>query len=260
MSSSSIHATALIHPEAQLEEGVQVGPYSIIGAGVRIGRNTDIGSHVVIDGPTTIGAACRFYPFSSVGQIPQDLKFHGEFSELIIGDNNVFREFVTLHRGTEGGGRKTVIGNGNYFMAYAHVAHDCRIGNSVIMANAATLAGHVSVDDDSIVGAFSGIHQFCRVGKHGFIGGYSVITKDVLPYSKTVGNRAQCYGMNHVGLRRKGFTDDQIQTLHQCFRLLLQSKLNTSQALEAIREQVSQIPEVVYLVEFIKSSRRGIIK
>lgn len=258
--SSTIHSTALIHPEAQLDEGVQVGAYSIIGAGVRIGSNTDIGSHVVIDGPTTIGRECRFFPFASVGQIPQDLKFHGEHSELIIGDNNVFREFVTLHRGTEGGGRQTTIGTGNFIMAYSHVAHDCHIGNSVIMANAATLAGHVTVEDESIVGAFSGIHQFCRVGKHGFIGGYSVITKDVLPYSKTVGNRAQCYGINHLGLHRKGFSSETLHTLHQCFRLLLQSKLNTSQALEKISAEIPQIPEVVYLVDFIRASHRGIIK
>jgi UDP-N-acetylglucosamine acyltransferase len=256
----SIHPTAVIHPEAQVAENVSVGPYSVIGPGVQIESGTEITSHVVIEGPTKIGKNCRFFPFASIGQIPQDLKFHGEHSELLIGDNNVFREFVTFHRGTQGGGKRTIIGNDNYFMAYTHVAHDCRIGNSVIMGNAATLAGHVTIEDHSSVGAFSGIHQFCRIGEYGFVGGYSVITKDVLPYSKTVGNRAHCYGMNPIGLRRKGFDDEKLKTIKQAFRLLLQSKLNTSQALEAIANEVQQIEEIRYLVDFIRTSKRGIIK
>ena len=255
-----IHSTAIIHPEAQLGEGVRVGAYSVIGPGVQIGSETEISAHVVIDGPTTIGTNCRFFPFSSIGQIPQDLKFHGERSELIIGDNNTFREFVTFHRGTAGGGKRTVVGNNGFFMAYTHVAHDCEIGSDVIMGNAATLAGHVMVGDHSSVGAFSGIHQFCRVGKYGFVGGYSVITKDVLPFSKTVGNRAHCYGMNPIGLRRKGFDEKKLGIIKKAFRLLLQSKLNTSQALDAIARDVPDIEEVRYLIEFIRSSNRGIIK
>jgi UDP-N-acetylglucosamine acyltransferase len=259
---SPIHPTALIHPQAELEEGVRVGPYSIIGPGVRVCRDTQFDSHAVVEGPTTIGRGCRFFAFASVGQIPQDLKFQGERTELQIGDNNVFREFVTLHRGTRGGGTKTVIGNDNFFMAYVHIAHDCRIGNSIIMGNAATLAGHVVIDDHSSIGAFSGIHQFCRVGRHAFVGGYSVITMDVLPYSKTVGSRtlARCYGPNHVGLQRKGMDPETIRVLKDCFRLLLQSKLNTSQALDAMRKEVPQIEEVAYLLDFIAASRRGIIK
>ncbi len=257
---TAIHPTAIIHSGAELDTSVRVGPYSVIGAGVRVDSETEIGSHVVIDGPTTIGKNCRFFSFASIGQIPQDLKFHGEKSELVIGDENTFREFVTFHRGTEGGGRKTLVGNNNFFMAYAHVAHDCKIGSHVIMANAATLAGHVTVEDHSIIGAFSGIHQFCRVGKYGFIGGYSVITKDVLPYSKTVGNRAKCYGLNAIGLRRKGFDEHTIQKIKHAFRLLLQSKLNTRRALEAISQEVPLIEEITYLVDFIKSSPRGIIK
>lgn len=254
-----VHPTAVIHAEAEIEDA-EIGPYTVIGAGVRIGAGAEIGSHSVIQGPTTIGRDCKIFSFASIGEIPQDLKFHGEFSELIIGDNNVFREFVTIHRGTEGGGRKTEIGSGNYFMAYSHVAHDCRIGDSVIMANASTLAGHVAVADHSVVGAFSGVHQFCRIGKHGFIGGYSVITKDVLPYSKTVGNRARCYGINTVGLQRKGFTPETLATIKHAYRLLFQAKLNTTQALEAIEKEVPQIPEIQHLVEFIKTSKRGIIK
>jgi UDP-N-acetylglucosamine acyltransferase len=257
---SSIHPTAVIHPEAELEDGVRVGPYSVVGAGVRIGQGSELASHVVIEGPTFVGKDCRFFPFASIGQVPQDLKFHGERSELVIGDNNVFREFVTFHRGTEGGGKRTITGNDNFFMAYTHVAHDCRIGNSVIMANGATLAGHVTVGDHSIVGAFSGIHQYCRVGKYGFIGGYSVITKDVLPYSRTVGNRAHCYGMNTLGLRRKGFDNEKLGVIKHAFRLLLQSKLNTRQALEAMAKEIPSTDEIRYLIDFIKTSSRGIIK
>jgi UDP-N-acetylglucosamine acyltransferase len=255
-----IHPTAIVHGNAQLASEVSVGPYSVIGADVRIGNGTRIMSHVVIEGPTTIGNGCTFFPYASIGQIPQDLKFRGEHSELIIGNQNVFREFVTFHRGTAGGGAKTVLGNNNFFMAYAHVAHDCTIGNSIIMANAATLAGHVELQDHSTIGAFSGIHQHCRVGKYGFIGGYSVITKDVLPYSKTVGNRAHCYGINSVGLRRKGFDSSKINRIRQAFRLLLQSHLNTSQAVDAISREVTESEEILYLLEFIKNSKRGIIK
>ncbi len=255
-----IHPSAVIHPEAELSKDVTVGPFSVIGAGVRIDSGTEISPHVVIEGPTTIGKNCRIFAYASIGQVPQDLKFHGEQSELIIGDNNVFREFVTFHRGTAGGGGKTIIGNNNFFMAYTHVAHDCKIGNSVIMANAATLAGHIAVEDHSQIGAFSGVHQFCRVGKFGYVGGYSVITKDVLPYSMTVGNRARCYGLNTVGLRRKGFTNEKIRQIKHAFRLLLQSKLNTKQALEAIEKEVPHIEEIKYLLDFIHSSARGIIK
>ncbi len=255
-----IHPTAIVHSDAQIAAEVTIGPYSVIGSGVRIGSGTRIMSHVVIEGPTTIGSNCTFFPYGSIGQIPQDLKFRGEHSELIIGDQNIFREFVTFHRGTSGGGAKTVVGNNNLFMAYAHVAHDCHIGNSIIMANAATLAGHVRVEDDSVIGAFSGIHQHCRIGKYGFVGGYSVITKDVLPYSKTVGNRAHCYGINSVGLRRQGFDSLRINTIRKAFRLLLQSHLNTSQAVEAISKEVSESEEISYLLQFIKNSKRGIIK
>lgn len=255
-----IHPTAIVHPDAELGQNVSVGPYSIVGADVKIGDGTIIKSHVVIAGPTVIGRNCRFFPFGSIGEIPQDLKFRGEHSKLIIGDDNVFRESVTFHRGTTGGGAKTVVGNNNLFMAYTHVAHDCYIGNFVIMANAATLAGHVSIEDHTHVGAFSGIHQYCRVGKHGFIGGYSVITKDVLPYSKTVGNRARCYGVNSIGLRRKGLAPTTIDRIRHAFRLLLQSHMNTSQAVEAIFKEKPLTEEISYLLQFIRESKRGIIK
>lgn len=257
---SAIHPSAIIHPEAELGDNVSIGPYTVIGRDVRVGAGTEIAAQVVIEGPTTIGKDCRIFPFASLGQVPQDLKFHGERTELIIGNNNVFREFVTFHRGTSGGGGKTVVGDDNFFMAYTHVAHDCRIGSHIIMGNAATLAGHVFVDDHSSVGAFSGIHQFCRVGKYGFIGGYSVITKDVLPYSKTVGNRPQCYGPNSMGLRRKGFSNAAIEEIHHAFRLLLQSKLNTRQAVEAIEKELPTSEHIAYFLDFIRHSPRGIIK
>jgi UDP-N-acetylglucosamine acyltransferase len=258
---SQVHSTAVIHPEAKLSDDIKVGPFSVIGAGVHIAAGTEIGPHVVIEGPTKIGKNCRIFPYASIGQIPQDLKFEGERTELIIGNGNVIREFVTFHRGTAGGGGKTVVGDDNFFMAYVHIAHDCQIGNSTQLANGATLAGHVAVEDNSRIGAFTGIHQFCRVGKYGFIGGYSVITKDVLPFSKTVGNRApRCYGLNSIGLRREGFTDDKIEQIKHAFRLLLQSKLNTSQALEAIEKEIKSVEEVDYLVNFIRSSVRGVIK
>lgn len=257
---SAIHPSAIIHPESELGDNVSIGPYTVIGRDVRVGAGTEIAAQVVIEGPTTIGRDCKIFPFASLGQVPQDLKFHGERTELIIGNNNVFREFVTFHRGTSGGGGKTVVGDDNFFMAYTHVAHDCRIGSHIIMGNAATLAGHVFVDDHSSVGAFSGIHQFCRVGKYGFIGGYSVITKDVLPYSKTVGNRPQCYGPNSIGLRRKGFSNVAIEEIHHAFRLLLQSKLNTRQAVDAIEKELSASEHIIYFLDFIRHSPRGIIK
>ncbi len=255
-----IHPAAIVDPKAELDSDVRIGPYCVIGANVYIAKGTEAISHVVIEGPTRIGPNNRFFSFCSIGQVPQDLKFHGEHSELVIGENNVFRESVTAHRGTRGGGGVTRIGNNNFFMAYSHVAHDCIIEDHVIMANGATLAGHVAIEDNATVGAFSGIHQFCRVGIHSFIGGYSVITKDVLPYSKTVGNRARCYGTNPIGLRRRGFSEETIAGIKHAFRLLLQSKLNTSQAIDAIEKEGSHLPEVQYLIDFIRHSRRGIIK
>ncbi len=257
----AIHPTAVVSSEASLEERVAVGPYSTIGPRVRIGKGCHIGSHVVIEGPTRIGAECRFYSFASIGLPPQDLKYKGEDSELLIGDHNVFREFVTVNRGTAQGGGRTVIGNHNFIMAYSHIAHDCILGNHIILANAATLAGHVTIEDHATIGAFSGVHQYCKVGVYGFVGGYSVITKDVLPYSKTVSAReARNYGVNSIGLERRGFSPESIGIIRAAFRVLLQSKLNTSQALDALKERFSAKPEVQTLIAFIESSERGIIK
>ncbi len=226
-----------------------------------VGDHTEVDSHVVIEGPTEIGTHCRIFPFVSIGHPPQDLKYSGGPTRLIIGHHNVFREFVTVHRGTEHGGGITSIGNHNFFMAYAHVAHDCHLGNHIIMANAATLAGHVTIEDYATIGAFSGVHQFCRIGTHGFVGGYSVITRDVLPYSKTVSERGtHSYGANTLGLQRRGLSAESIRHLHHAFHVLLSEKLNTSQALEKLKREGILSEEVKHLIEFIESSERGTIK
>ena len=207
---------------------------------------------------STSGAGNHLFPFCSVGLRPQDLKYRGERTRLVIGDRNVIREFVTLNPGTEGGGGATRIGSDNLFMVYAHVAHDCVVGHHTIFANAATLAGHVEVGDWATIGAFSGVHQFCRVGTHSFVGGYTVVTKDVLPYSKTVGNRACIYGVNTLGLQRRGFAPATIAAIRHAFRVLVQSRLNTTAALERLEAEPA-VPEVRALIEFIRGAKRGVI-
>jgi len=254
-----VDPTARVSPEAVLGPGVKVGPYSVVGPRVRIGPGTELASHVVLDGDTELGADNRLYPFCSVGLAPQDQKYHGEHTRLVIGDRNVVREFVTIHPGTGGGGGLTRIGSDNLFMAYAHVAHDCLVGSHTIFANGATLAGHVEVADWATIGAYSGVHQFCRVGTHAFVGGYTVATKDVLPYSKTVGNRACIYGVNSIGLTRRGFAAETIAAIRRAFRVLVQSRLNTSEAVARLEAEASPLPEVRGLVEFIRSARRGVI-
>jgi UDP-N-acetylglucosamine acyltransferase len=255
-----IHPTALVHRGASLGEGTVVEPYAIIGEHVRLGRDCRVGASAVVDGWTEIGDRTQIFPFASIGLIPQDLKFRGERTRLVIGEDNIFREFVTIHRGTQGGGGVTVIGDRNVFMAYSHVAHDCLIGNDTIFGNGATLGGHVVVEDFATISAFSGVHQFCRVGRHAFIGGYSVVTKDALPYGRTVGNRARNYGLNTIGLVRRGVPPETIAKLKGAYRYLLQSKLNTSRALALIEQDPAlACEEVRYLVAFIRSSKRGVI-
>ena len=257
---TTIDGTAIVHPHAQIGVGTTIGPYATIGPHVVLGAHCRVGASAVIDGWTEIGEGTEIYPFASIGLIPQDLKFQGEVTRLVIGRHNIFREFVTIHRGTRGGGGVTRIGDNNLFMAYAHVAHDCQVEHDTIFANGATLAGHVLVESYATIGAFSGVHQFCRVGKYAFIGGYSVVTKDALPFAKTVGNRARIYGLNTLGLVRRGFTPDAIGMLKRSFRYLLQSKLNTTNALRQIeRDRSLRCEEVQYLVEFIRTSHRGVI-
>jgi UDP-N-acetylglucosamine acyltransferase len=258
-----IHPTAIVSPEAEIGPDVFIGPYCRIGDRVRIGRGCTLDSHVIVEGPTVIGESNRFFPFCVIGVQPQDLKFHGEETFLTIGSNNVFREYVNIHRGTKGGGGHTKIGDHNFLMVSAHVAHDCILGSYIIMANAATLAGHVIIEDHAQVGAFTGVHQFCRIGAHGYVGGYSVVTMDVLPYSKTVSERnTHALGVNTIGLERKGFTPEQIRNIGAAFRLLLRSRLNTTQAVEAIRAdaKIAAAPEVRVLLDFIETSSRGVTK
>jgi UDP-N-acetylglucosamine acyltransferase len=254
---SLIDPTAVVHPAARIGAGTRVGPHAVIGEHVRIGRNCRIGASAVVEGYTAIGDDNEIFPLTSIGLIPQDLKFSGEKTRLVIGNRNVFREFVTVHRGTGGGGGVTEIGDHNVFMAYAHVAHDCHVGNHTIFGNAATLGGHVTVEDYATISAFSGVHQFCRVGEHAFIGGFSVITKDALPYAKTVGNRARIYGLNTIGLVRRRFAPESIAKLRRAYRILLHS--NTSRALAQIEQDPTlTCLEVQYVVDFIRSSKRGV--
>jgi UDP-N-acetylglucosamine acyltransferase len=258
---TDIDPTALVHPTAVIGKGTTIGPHATIGPQVRIGANCRVGATAVIDGWTEIGDDTEVFPFASIGQIPQDLKFRGEETRLVIGRRNIFREFVTINRGTRGGGGVTSIGDRNVFMAYVHVAHDCHVGDDTIFGPHATLGGHVAVDDFANISAGSAVHQFCRVGRHAFVGGYSVVTKDALPYAKTVGSRpARIFGLNVIGLERRGFQPAVLAKLKRSFRYLLQSKLNTTSALGQIeRDRSLACDEVQHLVEFIRTSRRGVI-
>jgi len=258
---ASIHPTAIVYTGARIGSGSVIGPHCVIGSNVSIGERCRVGASAVIDGHTTIGDETEIFPMASIGLAPQDLKYHGEPTRLTIGRRNIFREFVTINRGTEGGGGETTIGDDNLFMAYVHVAHDCHVGSHTIFGAHATLGGHVTVADYAGISAGSAVHQFCRVGPHAFIGGYSVVTKDALPYARTIGSRpARVFGVNSIGLTRRGFTPDSISQLKRTYRYLLQSKLNTSRALAAIEKDASlTAPEVAALVDFIRTSKRGVI-
>jgi UDP-N-acetylglucosamine acyltransferase len=256
-----IHPTAIIDSQAEISTDAEVGPYCIVGAGVAVGPRTRLLAHVYLEGKLTIGEDNIFYPYCSCGVAPQDKKYKGEASETRIGNRNTIREFVTINRGTEGGGMVTSIGDGNLLMAYVHVAHDVRIGNEAILANGVTFAGHVIVEDYVIVGGLSAIHQFVRLGQHAIIGSYSVIKRNVLPYSITAADHeAKVYGANRVGLERRGYADGNIESLQNAFRLLTRSGLNTTQALGKIEEEVQQTPEVHNLLEFIRASQQGFVK
>ena len=255
-----VHPSAIVHPAAKIEVNCFIGAFCIIGEQVSLGKNVRLESHVVVDGDTRIGDDTRVFPFVSIGLQPQDLKYADEPTRTVIGARNQIREFVTVHRGTAGGGGVTRIGDDNLLMAQAHVAHDCAVGNQVILANAATLAGHVTIEDRAQVGAYSGVHQFCRVGREAFVGGYSVVVKDALPFAISQGNHAKCYGLNSVGMKRKGYPKATIDRLKHAYHLLLSAKLNTSQALEQIKMEIKDSPEVDLLVEFIETSKRGVVK
>jgi len=255
-----VHPTAIVHPGANVASDVEVGPYSIIEEDVCVDSGTVIGPHVVIKRYASIGKNCRIYQFASIGEIPQDLKFQGEASRLIIGDNNQIREYVTLNRGTEGGGGVTRIGNNNLLMAYAHVAHDCTIGNHTILANAATLGGHIVIEDYASIGGLVAIHQFVRVGRHAFVGGKSAVTLDIPPYMLASGDRAKLHGLNLTGLKRRGFTESSVHALKNAYRILFRSNLKLEEALEQVRAQWGEVPEAAYLSDFIAASERGVTR
>lgn len=256
-----IHSTALIDPGAKVPASCSVGPYCVIGPHVELGENCELVSHVVIQGPAKIGSNNRFFPFCSIGIEPQDMTFARQNTRLEMGDHNVVRECVTINRGTEKGGGVTTIGSHTWILAYSHIGHDCVIGSHAMLINGATLAGHVTVEDWAVVGALCPVHQFVRIGAHSYIGGGSVVTQDVLPFSKTVTPRnTKAYGMNSVGLQRRGFTKERIRKIHHAYHVLLNSRLNTSQALERLKTEGDQGEDVATLIRFIEKSERGIIK
>ncbi|MEW6456118.1 MAG: acyl-ACP--UDP-N-acetylglucosamine O-acyltransferase [Acidobacteriota bacterium] len=255
-----IHPTTVIGKNVKIEDGVEIGPYTVIGENVRIGKNTRIESNVFIEKNSIIGEDNHIFPYVALGKDPQDLKYKGEETFIKIGNSNRIREFVTIHRGTSEGGT-TTIGNGNYIMAYSHIAHDCKVGNETIFVNGATLAGHVEVYDFATIGAFTGVHQFTRIGKYSYIGGYSVITQDVVPFSRVVGARpTYMLGLNSIGMRRRGFSRDSLEVLKNTFKFLFFSDLNTTQAIQKIENELEKTEEVRELIDFINSSKRGIIK
>jgi len=255
-----IDPRAVVDPQARIGAGVTIGPYCVIGPEVVIGDGCRLESHVVVEGPTELGPDNHLSAMASIGGAPQDLKHKGGATRLVVGARNSIREYVTLNRGTEGGGGVTRIGDDNLFMAYCHVGHDCEVGSRTVFANAATLAGHVEVGDEATVGAFSGVHQFCRVARFAFIGGYSVITQDALPWVLTVGNRARSYGLNMVGLKRRNYPEATIQALKRCYTRLFRSGLRLEQALEEVESELGHVEEVRYFVDFVRSSSRGVIR
>jgi UDP-N-acetylglucosamine acyltransferase len=254
-----IHDSAVIDSSARLGRGVSIGPHAVIGAGVEIGDRTRIDAGAVIQGPTRLGADNHVYSCACLGFDPQDLKYAGEETHLEIGDANHFREHSTVHRGTGTGGGSTRIGSHGLFMVGSHVAHDCEVGDHVVFANNGTLAGHVAVQDHAVIGAFSSVHQFCRVGAYAYVGGYSVITRDVLPFVKTVGTKPACYGVNRIGLERKGFSADELAALERAYRILVRSKTSASKALATLRDELGGQPRIDFLIDFVAGSERGVI-
>jgi UDP-N-acetylglucosamine acyltransferase len=255
-----IHKTAIIDAKAELDSEVEVGPYCIIGSHVKIGKGTRLSPHVVIDGWTQIGEGCHIFQFASIGAIPQDLKYKGEESWVILGNNNVIREFVTINRGTAQSGGRTVIGDHNLLMAYCHVAHDCKIGNHVILANNATLAGHIEIEDYAIVGGLVAVHQFVRLGGYSIIGGSSGVNKDIPPYMIANGQRVKLYGLNTVGLKRHNFSHEAVSNLKKAYRIIFRSSLTAKKALDQLQAEIKNSPEVDHLINFIKNSKRGIAR
>ena len=257
---SRVHPTAIVHPEAQLHPTVEVGPYAVVGPRVRIGAGSTVGPHAVIEGRTTFGERNRIFQFASVGAVPQDLKYAGEDTELVIGNGNTIREFATVHLGTAGGGGVTRLGDGNLIMANAHVAHDCQIGNGCVLANSAALAGHVQVEDYVIFGGLSAVHQFTRIGRHAFIAGGAMVAMDVPPYCTAQGDRAELVGLNTVGLARHGYSEEQIRRIKEAYKILFRSKLGLIEAVAKLRAEYGMHPEIELLLDFVSRSQRGITR
>lgn len=256
----NIHPTAVVSRNAKIGEGVEIGPYSVIGEHVTIGRDTKIASHVLIEGWTTIGERNRIFSFSSIGTAPQDIGYRNEETYLIIGNDNVIRECATVHRATTKEDRKTEIGNGNYLMAYSHVAHDCKLANHIIMANSAGLAGHIVIEDHAILGGIVGVHQHVRIGAYAMIGGQSAIVQDIPPYVSAAGNRAQLYGLNTVGLKRRGFGDEVINNLKKAYKIVFRSGFTLEDAFKKAAEEFPDSREVNYFVDFMRHSKRGVTR
>jgi UDP-N-acetylglucosamine acyltransferase len=255
-----IHPTAIISPDAQLEEGVEVGPYSIIRADVKIGKNTIVGPHTVIDNYTHIGEGCNIFHFCSIGAPPQDLKFGGEKTRVVIGNFNTIREYVSIHRGTSAGSGMTIIGNNNLLMAYVHIAHDCKLDNNIIISNSTGLAGHVHIEDHAIISPLCGVHQFCRIGAHSMIGGLSAVVKDIPPYTLAQGNHAKLFGLNIIGLKRRNFSEKSIKAITEAYRIVFRSSLLLDAAIKKVEAEVEDLPEVRNFIKFIKESERGVCR
>ena len=261
MTKPEIHTQATVAPGAKLGKGVRVGAFAVVGAGVELGEECELHAHAVVQGPSRFGRNNVFHPFCVIGGDPQDYTFRGEQVELVAGDGNIFREYVTVSRGTQKGGGKTCLGSDNFFLAYSHIGHDCQLGSHTLFVNGATLAGHVTVEDYATVGAFCPVHQFCRIGRYAYIGASTVITQDVPPFSRIVTEReTKSFGANSIGLERRGFSPERIKILQRAFRTLLRAKLNTSQALDALRTDFAESDDVRELVKFIEAAERGIVK
>jgi UDP-N-acetylglucosamine acyltransferase len=260
MSGAHIHPTAIVAAGAELAPDVSIDAYAIIGSRVRLGAGTTVGPHVVVEGNTTIGARNRIFQFASIGAEPQDLKYHGEDSALIIGDDNRIREFCTLQPGTEGGGMVTKIGNGNLLMNYSHIAHDCILGDRIVVANGVQLGGHVIIEDGAVLGALAGIHQFVRIGESALVGAGSMVSQDVPPFCNATGDRATLHGLNSLGLKRRGMSDETVASVKRAYRIMFQSNLRTAEAIARVRAEVPGVPEVERFVAFIEKSERGICR
>jgi len=259
MAKTKIHPTAIVASDAKLSDGVEVGPYCIIGDNVKIGRNTTLASHIVVE-ESEIGQNCNVYPFTSIGLPPQDVRYKGEKTKVKIGDGNIIREYITIHRASVSGEGVTRIGNNNFLMAYVHIAHDCNIGNNIIMANATTLAGHVVVEDFAFIGGLVAVHQFARIGAHSMIGGFSAIPQDIPPYTTAAGERAKLYGLNTVGLKRRNFSDSTISDLKKAYKILFRSKLTLKEAIDKVKHDFGHSEEVRNFIEFIEKNKRGICR